>query len=288
MPVIMMLFLQKLNCKQYFFILFLCLQSSLAYATQWRSLDPDNTLLMTLPHGKVVIELAPQFAPNHVAQFKRLAAQGLFDSNKFYRVIDGFVAQAGPEARRDRAANLALEGEWQPTKNWPFTLVQKNDLFAQQTGFVDGFAVGYDEKENKAWLTHCPGILAMARGNSPDSASSHFYFTIGQAPRYLDRIMTIFGRVVYGMDNIQAIQRTAVIAGEKPVAKEKFTKIINMQLMRDVPKNQQLLIEVEQTDSHEFKEKLKKRLARKSAFFFKKPPKVLDVCQVPILSRRIK
>jgi len=283
-----MLFLQKLNCKQYFFILFLCLQSSLAYATQWRSLDPDNTLLMTLPHGKVVIELAPQFAPNHVAQFKRLAAQGLFDSNKFYRVIDGFVAQAGPEARRDRAANLALEGEWQPTKNWPFTLVQKNDLFAQQTGFVDGFAVGYDEKENKAWLTHCPGILAMARGNSPDSASSHFYFTIGQAPRYLDRIMTIFGRVVYGMDNIQAIQRTAVIAGEKPVAKEKFTKIINMQLMRDVPKNQQLLIEVEQTDSHEFKEKLKKRLARKSAFFFKKPPKVLDVCQVPILSRRIK
>ncbi len=283
-----MLFLQKLNCKQYFFILFLCLQSSLAYATQWRSLDPDNTLLMTLPHGKVVIELAPQFAPNHVAQFKRLAAQGLFDSNKFYRVIDGFVAQAGPEARRDRAANLMLEGEWQPTKNWPFTLVQKNDLFAQQTGFVDGFAVGYDEKENKAWLTHCPGILAMARGNSPDSASSHFYFTIGQAPRYLDRIMTIFGRVVYGMDNIQAIQRTAVIAGEKPVAKEKFTKIINMQLMRDVPKNQQLLIEVEQTDSHEFKEKLKKRLARKSAFFFKKPPKVLDVCQVPILSRRIK
>ncbi len=283
-----MLFLQKLNCKRYFFILLLCLQSSLVNATQWRSLDPDNTLLMTLPHGKVVIELAPQFAPKHVEQFKALTTQGLFDSNKFYRVIDGFVAQAGPEARRDRAANLALEGEWQPTKHWTFTLVQQNDLFAPQTGFVDGFAVGYDEKENKAWLTHCPGILAMARGNSPDSASSHFYFTIGQAPRYLDRIMTIFGRVVYGMENIQAIQRTAVIAGEKPVAKEKFTKIIKMQLMRDVPQDQQIIIEVEQTVSNDFKEKLKKRLARKNAFFYKKPPKVLDVCQVPILSRRVK
>ncbi len=275
---------------RFFFPLLLLLLGQIATtsATQWRTLDPNNTLLMTLPHGKVVIELAPQFAPKHVAQFKALTQQGLFDHNKFYRVIDGFVAQAGPEARRDRAPNLTMEGEWQPSKSWAFTLVQKEDLFAPQTGFVDGFAVGYDEKDNHAWLTHCPGILAMARGNSPDSASSHFYFTIGQAPRYLDRIMTIFGRVVYGMNHIQAIQRTAVIAGDKTIAPSQYTKIIKMQLMSEVPKEQQIIIEVERTDSNDFKEKLKKRLARKSAFFYKKPPQVLDVCQVPILSRRLK
>jgi peptidylprolyl isomerase len=270
------------------FMLFFIGQILPTYATQWRSLDPNNTVLMTLPHGKVVIELAPQFSPKHVEQFKKLTKQGLFDNNKFYRVIDGFVAQAGPEARRDNAPLLNIESEWQPTQNWPFTLVQQNDLFAPQTGFVDGFAVGYDPKANQAWLNHCPGILAMARGNNPNSATSHFYFTIGQAPRYLDRIMTIFGRVVYGMNHIQAIQRTAVVEGDKPIAKEAFTPIVSMQLMKDVPETEQIIIEVEQTASNDFKAKLKKRLARRSSFFYKKPPQVLDICQVPILSRRVK
>jgi len=270
------------------FLLLFMSQTHSALATQWRSLDLNNTLLMTLPHGKVVIELAPQFAPKHVAQFKALTKQGLFENNKFYRVIDGFVAQAGPEVRRDNTPLLSIESEWQPNKNWPFTLVQQPDLFAPQTGFVKGFAVGYNPEHNQAWLAHCPGIIAMARSNNPHSASSHFYFTIGQAPRYLDRIMTIFGRVVYGMNNIQAIQRTAVIAGDKPVPKENFTPIINMQLMQDVPKKEQIIIEVEQTSTKAFKAKLAKRLARNSPFFYKKPPKVLDVCQVPILSRRIK
>jgi len=242
---------------------------------------------MTLPYGNVVFELAPQYAPNHVAQFKRLIKQGLYNNDLFYRVIDGFVAQAGPKERRDHARTLKIESEWQPTKDWSFTLVQKNDLFAPQTGFVNGFAVGYSEQENKAWLTHCPGVLAMARSNDADSGSSHFYITIGQAPRYLDRIMTIFGRVVYGMNNVQAITRTAVLAGERAVATKDFTRIVNMQIMADVPKEQQIIVEVEQTQGKKFRKKLANRLARKSAFFYKKPPKVLDICQVPVLSRLV-
>jgi len=256
--------------------------------TQWRHLDANNTVLMTLPYGKVVIELAPKFAPNHVAQFKKLIKKGYYNGNKFYRVIDGFVAQAGPDERHDTAPELAIESEWTPTANWSFTPVQKNDLFAPQTGFVDGFPVGYSKQENKAWLLHCPGMLAMARGNNADSGSSHFYFTIGQAPRYLDRIMTVFGRVVYGMNTIQAIKRTATIEGETPVSAQFFTPIVTMQLMSDVPVKERINIEVEQTNSHEFKEKLARRLARKSAFFYKKPPQVLDVCQVPVVSRIVK
>jgi cyclophilin family peptidyl-prolyl cis-trans isomerase len=255
--------------------------------TTWRQLDLNNTVLMTLPHGKVVVELAPQFAPIHVAQFKKLVKQGFYNGNKFYRVIDGFVAQAGPEGRRDNAPNLAIESEWQPDENWPFMAVQKHDLFAEQTGFSNGFPVGYSKTENKAWLNHCPGMLAMARGEGANSGSSHFYFTIGQAPRYLDRIMTVFGRVVYGMNTVQAIKRTAVIAGDNAVYAKDFTPIVNMQIMSDVPAKQQLIIEVERTNNKAFKEKLTRRMARKSAFFYKKPPKVLDVCQVPILSRLV-
>jgi len=261
----------------------------------WRKLELNNTALLTLPHGKVVIELAPQFSPKHVAQFSDLTKQGFYDGTKFYRVIDGFVAQAGPKdgSKKDKSVPLLeMESQWKTDKNWSFTQVQKQDLFAQQTGFKDSFAIAYQagEKQDagKAWLTHCPGTLAMARGNEADSASSHFYFVIGQAPRYLDDIMTIFGRVVYGMQHVQAIQRTEVVEGEYAVDHRDFTKIIKMQLMSDVPKAGQIHVEVENTESSAFAERLVKRRARDAAFFYKKPPPVLDVCQIPIRSRIVK
>jgi len=257
----------------------------------WRKLDLNNTVLLTLPHGKVVIELAPQFSPKHVAQFSQLTKEGFYDKTTFYRVIDGFVAQAGPKDGSDKDKSvpiIAMEGEWPTDKQWSFTSVQQNDLFAEQTGFKNGFAVAANPSEEKAWLTHCPGTLAMARNNEADSASSHFYFVIGQAPRYLDRIMTIFGRVVYGMQHIQAIKRTAVIEGEYAVDHRDFTTIDNMQLMSDVPEADRLIIEVENTESTVFAERLVKRRARKDAFFYKKPPPVLDVCQIPLRSRLVK
>jgi peptidylprolyl isomerase len=261
----------------------------------WRQLELNNTVLLTLPHGKVVIELAPQFSPKHVTQFSELTKQGFYDGTKFYRVIDGFVAQAGPKdgSKKDKSVPLlAMESQWKTDKKWSFTSVQKQDLFAQQTGFKDSFAIAYqaDEKQGSgsAWLTHCPGTLAMARGNEADSASSHFYFVIGQAPRYLDDIMTIFGRVVYGMAHVQAIQRTEVVEGEYAVDHRDFTKIIKMQLMSDVVKEKQIHIEVENTESSAFAERLVKRRAREADFFYKKPPPVLDVCQIPIRSRLVK
>ncbi len=264
--------------------------------SEWRSLELSNTVLLTLPHGKVVIELAPQFSPVHVKQFSKLTKQGFYDGTKFYRVIDGFVAQAGPSdgSNKDKSVPLLkMEGDWSTDKNWSFTKVQDKDLFAAQTGFKNSFAIahnpaGSDKEQGNAWLTHCPGTLAMARGNEADSASSHFYFVIGQAPRYLDSIMTIFGRVVYGMQHIQSIKRTSSIEGEYAVDSKEHTPIVAMQLMSDVAKEEQIIIDVENTESSAFKERLTKRRARKNEFFYKKPPPVLDVCQVPVRSRVVK
>ncbi len=257
---------------------------------QWRSLELSNTVLLTLPHGKVVIELAPQFSPRHVEKFSELVKKSFYDNTKFYRVIDGFVAQAGPKngSKKDRSvANIAIEGQFSTDKNWSFTLVQKDDLFAKKTGFKQGFALAYNDS-NSAWLTHCSGTLAMARSTEPDSASSHFYFVIGQSPRYLDKVMTIFGRVVYGMQHIQAIQRTSVIEGEYAVDSRDYTPIISMKLMSDVPKAERIVIEVENTESTKFAERLIQTRARTSKFFYQKPPPVLDVCQVPVRSRLVK
>lgn len=255
---------------------------------EWRTVALENMVLLTLPHGQVVIELAPQFSPQHVEQFMRLTKSGHYDGNKFYRVIDGFVAQAGPE--EDNSADssvplLALEGEWPTDKNWSFTLVQKQDLFAEKTGFKDGFALAHNPSENRAWLTHCPGIIAMARGNDANSGSSHFYITNGQAPRYLDRIMSIFGRVIYGMNHVQAITRTATIEGETEVASADYTPIVSMKMMADVPAAKQIHLAVKNTESKLFATKLIERIKRDNAFFFKKPPPVLDVCQTPVLTR---
>ena len=257
---------------------------------QWRALDLNNTILLTLPHGNVVIELAPQFSPKHVAQFSALVKKSFYDGTKFYRVIDGFVAQAGPKdgGKKDKSVPiLAIEGQFLLDEKQPFTPVQSNDLFALKTGFKDGFALASNNNDS-AWLTHCPGTLAMARGNEADSASSHFYFVIGQAPRYLDKIMTIFGRVVYGMQHIQAIKRTSTIEGEYAVDSREHTPIVSMKLMSDVPTKDRIIIEVENTQSADFAERLVKRRARPDAFFYKKPPTVLDVCQVPIRSRLVK
>lgn len=263
---------------------------------EWRALDNQNTVLLTLPHGKVVIELAPQFSPKHVAQFKGLVKQGFYDGITFNRVIDGFVAQAGPkeDSEKDKLVPLVdMESHWSTPATWSFTKVQDKDFYAAQTGFKDSFAVAYEpaskaENTGKAWLTHCPGVLAMARQNEADSASSHFYFVIGQAPRYLDGIMTIFGRVVYGMQHIQAIQRTAAIEGEYAVDSREHTPIVKMEMMADVPKEQQIIIEVENTASPAFAERIEKRRHRTHEFFYQKPRPVLDVCQIPLRSRLVK
>lgn len=205
-------------------------------------------------------------------------------------MIDGFVAQAGPKEGSDKDKSvsvLAIEGQFPTDNKWSFTQVQNNDLFAAITGFKDGFALA-SNNNGSAWLTHCPGTLAMARGNEAGSASSHFYFVIGQAPRYLDKIMTIFGRVVYGMEHIQAIKRTSVIEGEYAVDSREQTPIISIKLMVDVPLNERIIIDVENTESTGFAKRLIKRRARENVFFYQKPPSVLDVCQVPIRSRLIK
>jgi peptidylprolyl isomerase len=262
-----------------------------AFDSEWRKLNPNNAVLLTLPQGEVVIELAPQFSPNHVKRFKTLTQKGHYDGNKFYRVIDGFVAQGGPEdgSIKDKAISpLEIEGDFKTDENFSFTLVQNNDLFAEKTGFKDGFALGQNPSENKAWMLHCPGVIAMARGNGPDTATSHFYITNGQATRYLDRIMTVFGRVVYGMNHVQAITRTSVIEGDIPVDKKDYTPMISMQLMSDLPAEQQIQLEIKNTEHSSYAKKLVDRKKRENAFFYKKPPPVLDICQTPVGVRRIK
>ncbi len=272
-------------------VLILLLLPSLAIAADdviWRQVDPDNLVFIDLFEGEVAVELNPLFAPETVAQFRKLVQERFYDGLSFYRVIDGFVAQGGDGSDLGELSLVPLidaEFEREPWDEIEFTSVQKDDLFAPETGFVDGFAVARDVSENKIWLTHCPGIVAMARNDGPDSSRTDFYFVIGQAPRYLDRNMNIFGRVVHGMDVVQKIRRGP--AKESGIIQDETasSRIRGIRLASDIPKSERLSAFVIDTNNKDFEKTLKNRRNRKQKFFHSKPPKVLDICQVPVAGR---
>jgi peptidylprolyl isomerase len=257
----------------------------------WREVDPDNLVFIELFEGQVVLELNPQFAPKTVTQFRKLVQQRFYNGLSFYRVIDGFVAQGGDGSDLGELSLVPLiEAEFETKRNddVPFTRVQKNDLFADETGFITGFATARDLSDNTIWLTHCPGAVAMARNDSPDSSRTDFYIVIGQAPRYLDRNMNVFARVIEGMDVVQQIKRGPV--NENGIFQDdtSSSRIRSMRLASDIPKKERLSGFVVDTSSKGFEQYLESRRDRKQKFFHNKPAAVLDICQVPVASRTTK
>jgi peptidylprolyl isomerase len=254
----------------------------------WRRVDPNHLVFMELTEGQVIIELNPLFAPKTVQQFRRLVQERFYDGLGFYRVIDGFVAQGGDGSDLGELSEVPLiEAEFE--RKWSddlsYTLVQKPDFFAPESGFIDGFAVARAPVENAVWLTHCPGVVAMARNDDPDSSRTDFYIVIGQAPRYLDRNMNIFGRVIHGMDAVQKIRRGPV--NDNGILRDDrvSSRIRSIRLGSDIEAEERLSALVTDTSSPGFAELLRDRRERKQRFFHQQPPQVLDVCQVPMAGR---
>ncbi len=257
----------------------------------WREVEPDNLVFIELTVGEVALELNPQFAPKTVAQFRKLVREQFYDGLSFYRVIDGFVAQGGDGSDLGELSLVPLidaEFEREMDGQVTFTRVQDKDLFADETGFVNGFAAARDLSENTIWLAHCPGVVAMARNDNPDSSRTDFYFVIGQAPRYLDRNMNVFARVIEGMEVVQQIRRGP--ANQNGIFQDDTSpsRIRRIRLASDIPENERMTAFVVDTNSKGFEQYLEDRRNRKQKFFHNKPPEVLDVCQVPVASRTTK
>jgi len=254
----------------------------------WRELAPENTVFMELEEGRVVIELNPVFAPKTVEQFRKLVLSRFYDGLSFYRVIDGFVAQGGDGSDLGELSDVPLvDGEF--SIEWPEDLpwqpVQKPDFYAPETGFSDGFAVARDLDEGTAWLAHCPGAVAMARNDDPDSSRTDFYIVIGQAPRYLDQNLTVFGRVVDGMDVVQRIKRGSPDANGIIQDDLARSRIRSMTLLSETPEEERLHVLTMDTSSKPFRQLLEDRKNRTQSFFVNKPPQVLDICQVPLATQ---
>ena len=262
----------------------------------WREVSPDNLILVETRHGTVAIELAPDFAPNHVARMRQLLRNHFFDGRTFYRVIDGFVAQGG--ADQDTSATPDAPVNPQHLKDWPpikaefdaslphgavFTPLGSVDLFAPEAGFVNGFPVGRDPKDGKSWIIQCPGVFAFARDNADDTATTEFYIVIGQAPRRLDRNLTAFGRVISGMQFVQKLNRgdadvDAGVIGDV----SKRDPIIHMTLASELPQKQRPHYQVLRTDSPTFADKLQQARHPPREFYHRPASPNLDICGVPL------
>jgi peptidylprolyl isomerase len=255
--------------------------------TDWRPLDPQNTLYLELATGRVVIELDPVFAPNHVANVVALARGGYFDGLTIYRSQDNYVVEFGdPEGKKSVGnAHRTLAAEFErPLRGLSLNKLPDPDTYAPETGFIDGFPVAADPALGRAWLVHCYGMVGAGRDNDVDSGGgTEPYVVIGQAPRHLDRNVTLFGRVVAGIELLSVLPRGTGTLGryEHP---EHRVPIRAVRVAADVPAGERTELETLRTDTPTFLAYVEARRNRHEEWF-KVPAGHVDVCNVPIPTR---
>jgi peptidylprolyl isomerase len=265
-------------------------------ASDWRGLDPENTLLMELASGQVIIELAPRFAPAHAANIRALARGGYWNGLAILRVQDNFVAQWGDPDSEDAAkarplpagAQQKLPAEFSAPidhigKAAGFTRLPDVEGWAPRTGFAEGFPVAANPKTGQAWLAHCYGMVGAGRSDAADSSNgTELYAVIGQAPRGLDLNITVVGRVLKGMELLSALPRGAGAMGfyDKP---EQRTGIQRIRLMADVPPTERPALQVLRTESGTWAQLLDAR--RHRGGWFVHSPGYIDVCSATVPTR---
>jgi peptidylprolyl isomerase len=258
-------------------------------AADWRALDPQNTLYLELASGRVVIELAPQFAPNHVTNVLALARGRYFDGLAIMRAQDNYVVQWGdPDARKPLGtAHRTLAAEFErPLRGLSLTRLPDTDTYAPVVGFVDDLPVAADPGTGRAWLVHCYSMLGAGRDTDVDSGGgTELYVVIGQAPRHLDRNVTLLGRVVSGMELLSVMPRGSGPLGRYERA-EQYVPLSSMRVAADVPPPQRANLEVLRTDTATFQAYLEARRNRHEEWF-KVPAGHVDVCNVPIPVRTV-
>ena len=162
--------------------------------------DPENTIIMELKDGRVVIELLPDVAPKHTARIKELARAGKYDNGAFHRVIEGFMAQTGDVQH----ANME--------KGW--------DARRAGTGGSDL----PDLPAEFSRLPHARGTIGAARSQNPNSANSQFFINFKDND-FLNGQYTVYGQVIEGMEHVDKIAR-----GEPPANPD---RIVSMKVAAD-------------------------------------------------------
>ena len=259
-----------------------------AQASEWRTPNPDDTLYMELPKGRVVIELATKAVPLHAANIKALARAHYFDGLAIIRAQDNYVVQWDDESHhRPLPAGLRASVEFtaDPTAEARFQKLPDRDLYATEVGFLDGFPAGRDPSTHSVWLAHCYGMVGAGRDDPAESTGAELYTVIGNAPRQLDRNVALVGRVLKGVELLSTVPRGSgemgfYLASESPVP------IVSIKLASEVPESERTPIEILRTDSTTFRTILAQRREHREPWY-KYSPGVIDLCNVPLPVRTL-
>lgn len=262
---------------------------------EWRTLPQDDLLYMELPHHhRIIIELAPAWAPQHVANIKTLVHEHYFDGTSIYRVQDNFVAQWGDpdgdnpkQAKPMGTARTSLPAEF--TRAWsgsiPVTPLPDGDLYAPHVGFSRGLPMAWNPHTGKAWLVQCYGMVGVARDANPTSGNGNtLYVPIGQAPRQIDHQLAVVGRVVRGMQWLSALPR-----GPEPTGvyadPGRRTPILSIRLGTMLPQDRRVRLEALRTDSRSFQRLVEAKRNRHDTFYTQ-PVGHIGICNVPLPVRK--
>ena len=258
----------------------------------WRTLDPENTLYMELAGGRVIIELAPEFAPRHIENVRKLVRGKYFDGLTIVRSQDNFVVQWADPADADHKKSIGdarktLEPEFdRPAAGLKFVALPDPDTYAPQTGWVAGFPAARDKANGTAWPVHCYAMVGAGRDNAVDSGpGTEIYVVSGHAPRQLDRNVALFGRVVWGMELLAIMPRGPAPMGFYTNA-EMRVPIREIRVAAEVPAEQRTKLELLRTDTQTFTDLIEARRNRQDEWYKYKANRI-DVCNVPMPVRLV-
>ncbi|MYM38774.1 peptidylprolyl isomerase [Pseudoduganella sp. CY13W] len=260
-----------------------------AQASDWRPTDPQHTLYMELDSGRVVIELAPDFAPQNIANIETLVKEKYYDGLAILRSQDNYVAQWGdPQAesaspRPLGSAKAKVVGEFSvPLKHDKHFVRQPDrDGYAPQIGHSNGFPVGRDPKAGTTWLAHCYGMVGVGRDTGTDSGNgAELYAVTGHAPRHLDRNITLVGRVLSGIQLLSTLPRGSEAMGFYG-AKETRMGIRSVRLEADVPEAERSHLEVMRSEAPIYQQVIDAQRNRGGPWN-KFSPGYVELCNAPI------
>lgn len=254
--------------------------------SDWRTPDAQNLLYMELPAGRVIIELAPDFAPQHVSNVRALAREQYFDGLSVNRVQDNYVAQWGdPDEKNPRPVHRGkarLPAEFsRDSQGLAFDRLAEKDVYAPEVGFSSGFPAARDAAAGKAWLAHCYAMVGAGRDDDADSGGgTELYAIIGHAPRHLDRNVTLLGRVLRGMEYLSSLPRGTGEMGFYDAPAQRVP-IRSIRVAADIDPAQRTRLEVMRTDSAAFARIVESRRNRRDPWT-KVPAGRIELCNVPL------
>jgi len=261
-----------------------------APANAWREIPADDVLVIELRNGgRIVIQLAPQFAPVHVANIRALAKGGWWTGASIYRVQDNYVVQWGNNESdkplpKDVVAKPPAEYH-RALKGLTVKPLGYADDYAPAAGFASGWPIGYDPKAGTANLTHCYGYVGVGRDLSPDTGTGgELYAVIGHAPRALDRNIAIVGRVIDGIERMSSLPRGTEALGFYKEASQNVP-ISSVRLASEIPAAERPIYQVMDTMGPTFANYLRVKANRKDDFFIR-PAGGVDLCSVNVPVRR--